>query len=91
MATGASPKIPNMEGNNLTNVFTLRNYNDMEKIKHASLKFKNISIIGASFIGMELASSIKKLNPKAEITILDSNQIPFQKILGREIGTAVEK
>lgn len=91
MATGASPNVPNIEGNNLTNVFTLRTYHDMEKIKQASLKFKNISVIGASFIGMELASSIKKLNPKAEITILDSNHIPFQKILGREIGTAIQK
>jgi hypothetical protein len=62
----------------------------LEKIKQASLKFKNISIIGASFIGMELASSIKKFNSKAEITILDSHSIPFQKILGKEIGTALQ-
>jgi apoptosis-inducing factor 3 len=70
-------------------VYTLRNYNDFEKIKKASLRTQNITIVGASFIGMELASSIKKFNPKAEITLLDD--IPFKKVLGNEVGIAIKK
>ena len=83
--------MPNVEGNNLKNVFILRNYNDLEKIKNAAKIFKNISIVGASFIGMELAAALKKFNPKLDITILDTHSVPFQKVLGKEIGAAIQK
>src|SRR5205823_5353509 len=66
-ATGASCKVPNVEGFDLNNVFTLRNYSDMLKIKQSSLNCKKITIIGASFIGMEMASTLRKMNPKSEI------------------------
>ena len=91
IATGSSAKIPLVEGFDLSNVFTLRNYQDLNKIKEKTLKSKKIVIVGAGFIGMEMASSLKQINPKAEVIIIDSNSTPFEKVLGKEIGKAIQR
>jgi NADPH-dependent 2,4-dienoyl-CoA reductase/sulfur reductase-like enzyme len=75
----------------LSNVYTLRNYIDNKDIYKAAKDAKNIVIIGGSFIGMEMASNIKQLNPKANITVIDRNNIPFEKILGKEIGMVLKQ
>ena len=91
LATGASAYIPNIEGKDAENVFTIRNFNDINSIKSAVSISKNICIIGANFIGMEMASNLKKLNPKANVVIIDKHETPFEKILGKEIGNALKK
>ncbi len=91
IATGSSAKIPLIEGFDLNNVFTLRNYQDLNKIKQATLTSKKIVIVGAGFIGMEMASSVRLINPKAEVIIIDSNFTPFEKVLGKEIGKAIQR
>ena len=91
IATGSTPKVPMIQGHNLNNVFTLRNYFDTVKIKQASLNSNKIVIVGASFIGMEMASTLKQINPKADIIILDSNDFPFQKLLGNDLGNLIKK
>jgi apoptosis-inducing factor 3 len=83
--------VPLIQGYNLNNVYTLRNHLDLEKIKQASMSAKKIVIVGASFIGMEMSSTLKKLNPKAEIILIDSDSAPFEKTLGREIGQAIQR
>ena len=75
----------------MENVFTLRSFKDISSIKSAASKSKNICIIGANFIGLEMASNLKKLNPKANIVVVDKNETPFEKILGKEIGNALKK
>jgi NADPH-dependent 2,4-dienoyl-CoA reductase/sulfur reductase-like enzyme len=83
--------MPNIEGINLNNVFTLRDYNNNQSIKKAALSAKNIVIIGANFIGMEMASNIKKLHPNANVTVVESKTTPFEKVLGKEVGSALQK
>jgi hypothetical protein len=38
-----------------------------------------------------MASNLKKLNPKANVTVIDRNESPFEKVLGKEIGKALQK
>jgi NADPH-dependent 2,4-dienoyl-CoA reductase/sulfur reductase-like enzyme len=83
--------VPNVEGTQLKNVFTLRNYTNNKEIHNTANKAKNIIIIGANFIGMEMASNLKKLNPHANITVIDRNITPFEQVLGKDIGTALRK
>lgn len=72
-----------MKGNKLGNVFTLRNINDVEKIRDAGKKAKNIVIVGASYIGLESASAIKKeLKDAVNITVVSSGSVAFEKTLG---------
>jgi hypothetical protein len=55
------------------------------------LNCRNIVIGGANFIGMEMASTLKIFNPNAQITLINSNNCPFEKLLGREIGCELKK
>jgi NAD(P)H-nitrite reductase large subunit len=92
VATGVSAHIPtNIEGTDLKNAFTLRNFSNSKDIHTAASKAKNIVIMGANFIGMEMACNLKKSNPHVNITVIGMYSSPFEKILGKQIGTALQK
>ena len=59
ITTGASPVLPNIKGKELDGIYTLRDVNDGEKIKKEALddNIKNVAIIGAGYIGLELCES----------------------------------
>lgn len=63
IATGAKSVIPPIKGAENTNVFTLRNINDMNKIKEyiAGNRPKRAVIVGTGFIGLEVCENLKKL------------------------------
>lgn len=91
IATGGRPKVPAVSGTGLTNVLTLRSYKDMAQIKEAALKAKKIVIVGASFIGMEVAANIKKdLKDQVEVTVVDQIKTPFARVLGDDVGKAIQ-
>ncbi len=76
-ATGGSPK--KIDINSLKNIFYLRNIDDCLEIKSHLLSNDNIVIIGAGYIGLEIASTIRKLFKNKSITIIESSS----NILGR--------
>lgn len=61
LATGCKNRFPPIPGLNDVYHCGLRNIHDYEKINSAIRKdgVKNVTIIGAGFIGMEVASAIK--------------------------------
>lgn len=69
LATGALPIVPPIEGINLEGVLTLRNFGDLSRFKTAlnTLKPKQAVIIGAGYIGLELAEAFHELNIKTTI------------------------
>jgi nitrite reductase/ring-hydroxylating ferredoxin subunit len=91
IATGGRPITPRFKGIEKNKVFTLRSFDDTKKITDTAKSSKNIVIIGGSFIGMELASSLKKANPKANVTVVDRTTTPFQNTLGVEVGRVLQK
>lgn len=92
IATGGRPRVPQVAGVGLKNVFTLRTFKDAENIKNNAKAAKKIVVIGASFIGLETASSIKKeLKDKVEIVVVDAAKAPFQRVLGEEVGNSLKK
>lgn len=47
-------------------------------------------MIGASFIGLETAASVKDfLKDKIDVTVVDSSKVPYERVLGTEVGNAV--
>lgn len=47
-------------------------------LKESAKKAKNIVIVGASFIGLETASVLKKeFKDDVNITVVDSSDVPF--------------
>lgn len=71
LATGAAAIIPPMEGVNNSNVFTLRNIGDMNRIKAYIDKTnpKNAMIIGTGFIGLEVCENLKGLG--IDVTLVE--------------------
>ncbi|CAG8530837.1 577_t:CDS:10 [Gigaspora rosea] len=90
IATGASPRSIPIPGVGLNNVLYLRTFEDYEKIEQAIGKEekKNLAIIGSSFIGMEMAAICAK---KANVSVIGMEKVPFERVLGIEVGGAIQK
>ncbi|MCB9202026.1 MAG: pyridine nucleotide-disulfide oxidoreductase family protein [Flavobacteriales bacterium] len=60
LSPGAKPIIPPLEGINHKNIYTLRDVNDTDNIKSFidTQKPKNAVVIGAGFIGLEMAENL---------------------------------
>lgn len=53
---------------------------------------KNVTIIGAGFIGMELASAIKlQLKENINVNVVDQASVPLEAAVGKEIGEVLKK
>ena len=91
IATGASSIIPSIKNVNLENVSTLKSMEDGIKVKELLNKEenKNIVIIGAGFIGLEVVEAAKKLNKN--VTILQSGDRILNNVFDKEITDVLEE
>ncbi|MBO3763223.1 MAG: FAD-dependent oxidoreductase [Candidatus Brockarchaeota archaeon] len=78
LATGAKPFIPKMEGLNLRGVYTVRFLEGAAKLREDLASSKKVTIIGAGYIGLELAENFKKLDK--EVTILELLPRPMPNV-----------
>ncbi len=76
-------------GADLANVFTLRSPVDADKIIAAAGRAKTAVAVGASFIGLEAAASLTKRG--LQVTVVAPGAVPIHRILGPEIGRALQK
>lgn len=60
LATGSKPKLPQIPGVNLRNVFTLRSFEDAEGILEALREGGDAAIVGGGYIATELAEALRK-------------------------------
>lgn len=84
VATGGTPRHLDVPGSDLKNVFVLRSFNDADAIIEAARHASRAVVIGASFIGMETASSL--IERKLSVTVVAPGEAPFEKTLGAEVG-----
>ena len=89
VATGGEPRALQIAGSDLKNVLTLRSFADSDAIIAAAEQAQRAVVIGASFIGMEAASSLKTRG--LEVTVVAPDKKPFEKTLGGEIGALFQK
>ena len=88
LATGAEPQRPPIPGLNGPNVHLLRTLKDAEALIAAAGKGGAAAVIGASFIGLEAAASLRQRG--LEVHVIAPEATPLEKILGREIGEWVK-
>ncbi|RDV37920.1 pyridine nucleotide-disulfide oxidoreductase [Bradymonadaceae bacterium TMQ3] len=88
-ATGAEPVLPPMEGLATVHHFTLRSLQDASRIIEAAEAGKRALVVGAGFIGLEVAASLRKR--ELDVTVVAPEKVPLEKILGRELGRLVQK
>ena len=67
IATGARPRVLGIPGEDLAGVLSLRTLADAEALKAAMIPGKTIALIGAGYIGLEVAASARKAGLKAII------------------------
>jgi NADPH-dependent 2,4-dienoyl-CoA reductase/sulfur reductase-like enzyme/nitrite reductase/ring-hydroxylating ferredoxin subunit len=89
LTTGGRAIDLEVPGNKLKNIFTLRTYDDAERIIRACESSSRAAIIGASFIGMETAYSLRKRG--GEVSVIAPESVPFEHVFGREIGKLFHK
>ena len=88
LSPGAAPLRPPIPGIDLPGVFTLRNLHDVDGIKaHVDKGIKNAVIVGAGFIGLELAENFVKRGVATTVVELQDQVLPpFDKEMTTPIG-----
>ena len=90
LATGASPiRLPPEMERGKPAVHYLRSFADSKAIVAASGKAKRAVVLGASFIGLEVAASLRAR--KLEVHIVAPDPRPLERVLGPELGDFVQK
>lgn len=88
-ATGAEPVLPPIEGLDTVNHFTLRSLNDTSRIIEAAEAGQRALVVGAGFIGLEVAASLR--NRDLDVTVVAPDSVPLEKVIGTELGRLVQK
>jgi 3-phenylpropionate/trans-cinnamate dioxygenase ferredoxin reductase subunit len=87
IATGSTPvKLP-IPGADLPSVHYLRTLADSNAIIAAAGKGKRAVVIGASFIGLEVAASLRERD--VEVTVAAPESLPLERVLGPELGRMI--
>ena len=87
LATGAEPVRLDVPGADLDHVHYLRTLGDSRALIAKAEKARQAVIIGASFIGLEAASSLSARG--LEIHVIGPEAIPMAKVLGPELGSFI--
>jgi NADPH-dependent 2,4-dienoyl-CoA reductase/sulfur reductase-like enzyme len=78
-----------IEGADLPHVHTLRTLRDSRAIAQATSNNTSVVVIGASFIGLEVAASLRARG--ANVTVVGPETTPLARILGEEVGAFIRR
>lgn len=84
LTTGSNLRQLQAEGSELEGIHNLKTLSDAKMIRQKLENIEQVTIVGAGFIGAELASSLKRLGK--EVTVLERNSLPLAHILGNKMG-----
>jgi NADPH-dependent 2,4-dienoyl-CoA reductase/sulfur reductase-like enzyme/nitrite reductase/ring-hydroxylating ferredoxin subunit len=84
LATGADPVRLDVPGANLPHVLTLRTLGDSRAIIERAKDAKRVVVVGASFIAMEAAASLRARELEVDVVAPDAQ--PYARVLGAEVG-----
>ena len=89
LATGAAPvRIP-VPGADDSQLFYLRSWADSRQLIKAATGAKQVLIVGASFIALEVAASLGERGLAVHIAVREGD--PLEPVFGKEIGTFVRE
>ncbi|WFD10759.1 FAD-dependent oxidoreductase [Tepidibacter hydrothermalis] len=88
ITTGSWPIVPNIEGIDLENILLSKNFYHSNTIIEKAKNSKNIVVVGAGYIGVELVEAFE-MNKK-NVTLIDSQDRILSKYLDKEYTDTAE-
>jgi len=87
LATGADPvRLELPTTGNLPRLY-LRSFSDSRAILAAAVSAKRVVVVGSSFIGLEVAASLRQRG--VDVHVVSSDTIPLRRVMGAEVGAFV--
>jgi apoptosis-inducing factor 3 len=89
LATGADPVRLAIPGSGDLPCYYLRSFADSQAIVDASKSAKRVVVVGASFIGLEVAASLRERG--IDVHVVGQEHVPLERVMGREVGAFVRE
>ncbi|MHB2267366.1 NAD(P)/FAD-dependent oxidoreductase [Aliihoeflea sp. PC F10.4] len=83
LATGARPRLLDVDGSSLDSIFPLRNFTDAVRIRQATERAHSAVVVGGGFIGMEIAHTLAALGKS--VTLIEM----APRVLGRSVAPLI--
>lgn len=84
LATGADPVKISIPGASGSQLYYLRSFADSRALVEKAASAKNVVVVGASFIGLEVAASLRERG--IGVHVVGPGRQPLERVLGSEIG-----
>jgi NADPH-dependent 2,4-dienoyl-CoA reductase/sulfur reductase-like enzyme/nitrite reductase/ring-hydroxylating ferredoxin subunit len=89
IATGAEPVRLDIPGATGSQIHYLRSFSDSRAIVARAESAKSVVVVGSSFIGLEVAASLRARDVAVHVVSPDTQ--PLERVMGPEVGRAIRK
>ncbi|UES55059.1 pyridine nucleotide-disulfide oxidoreductase [Roseibium aggregatum] len=84
LATGTNARLLTLEGADKKGVVTLRSIADVDVIRNILQKSSSVAIIGAGYIGLEVAAVAKSLGKS--VTVIEAQDRPMKRVVSQAVS-----
>jgi NADPH-dependent 2,4-dienoyl-CoA reductase/sulfur reductase-like enzyme/nitrite reductase/ring-hydroxylating ferredoxin subunit len=88
LATGADPVRLSIPVTNDGQILYLRSFADSQRIVERVRDAKRVAVVGASFIGLEVAASLRTRG--VSVDVVAPEQLPLERVMGAELGRFIK-